>query len=150
MNPKLAPAGVPPMPTASTSRRQRIRSANVQTLLAIILDRCILAKCVLLILENKFNTCWNAALVGAMFLIARIVDAFTDTAMGRIADKVKAGKGGKFKPWLVRMCGPVALASFLMYQTAVVNTEMWVRVVYMFVTYLLWGSVCYTAINIPY
>ena len=92
----------------------------------------------------------NAALVGAMFLIARIVDAFTDTAMGRIADKVKAGKGGKFKPWLVRMCGPVALASFLMYQTAVVNTEMWVRVVYMFVTYLLWGSVCYTAINIPY
>ena len=92
----------------------------------------------------------NAALVGAMFLIARIVDAFTDTAMGRIADKVKAGKGGKFKPWLVRMCGPVALASFLMYQTAVVNTEMWVRIVYMFVTYLLWGSVCYTAINIPY
>ena len=92
----------------------------------------------------------NAALVGAMFLIARVIDAFTDTAMGRIADKVKAGKGGKFKPWLVRMCGPVALASFLMYQTAVVNTEMWVRVVYMFVTYLLWGSVCYTAINIPY
>ncbi len=92
----------------------------------------------------------NAALVGAMFLMARIVDAFTDTAMGRIADKVKAGKGGKFKPWLVRMCGPVALASFLMYQTAVANTEMWVRIVYMFVTYLLWGSICYTAINIPY
>ena len=43
----------------------------------------------------------NAALVGAMFLIARIVDAFTDTAMGRIADKVKAGKGGKFKPCLL-------------------------------------------------
>ena len=92
----------------------------------------------------------NAALVGTMFLIARIVDAFTDTAMGRIADKVKAGKGGKFKPWLVRMCGPVALASFLMYQTAIVNTEMWVRIVYMFVTYLFWGSICYTAINIPY
>ena len=92
----------------------------------------------------------DALLVGTMFLLSRVVDAFTDTAMGRIADKVKAGKGGKFKPWLVRMCGPVALASFLMYQTAVVNTEMWVRIVYMFVTYLLWGSVCYTAINIPY
>ena len=39
--------------------KQRIRSANVQPLLAIILDRCILAKCVLLILENKCNTCWN-------------------------------------------------------------------------------------------
>jgi len=92
----------------------------------------------------------NSALVGTMFLLSRVVDAFTDTAMGRIADKVKAGKDGKFKPWLVRMCGPAALASFLMYQTAVANTEMWVRIVYMFVTYLLWGSVCYTAINIPY
>lgn len=92
----------------------------------------------------------NAALVGAMFLIARVVDAFTDTAMGRIADRTKAGKGGKFKPWLLRMCGPVAVASFLMYQTAIVDTPMWVRVAYMFITYLLWGSVCYTAINIPY
>lgn len=92
----------------------------------------------------------NAGLVGAMFLIACVVDAFTDTAMGRIADKTKAGKNGKFKPWLLRMCGPVALASFLMYQTSVANASMTLRVVYMFVTYLLWGSVCYTAINIPY
>lgn len=92
----------------------------------------------------------NAALVGTMFLLARVIDAFTDTAMGRIADKVKAGKAGKFKPWLLRMCGPVALASFLMYQTSVADFDMWVRVVYMFVTYLFWGSICYTAINIPY
>ena len=92
----------------------------------------------------------NAALVGTMFLLSRVVDAFTDTAMGRIADKVKTGKGGKFKPWLLRMCGPVALASFLMYQTAVSAAPMGLRIAYMFVTYLLWGSVCYTAINIPY
>lgn len=92
----------------------------------------------------------NAALVGTMFLIARIVDAFTDTAMGRICDKTKATKNGKFKPWLLRACGPVALASFLMYQTFAMNLSMGLRIVYMFVTYLLWGSICYTAINIPY
>lgn len=92
----------------------------------------------------------NAGIVGTMFLVARIVDAFTDTIMGRIADSVKAGKAGKFKPWLVRMCGPVALASFLMYQSSMANAEMWLRIVYMFVTYLFWGSICYTAINIPY
>ena len=92
----------------------------------------------------------NAALVGTMFLISRVVDAFTDTAMGRIADKTKATKNGKFKPWLLRACGPVALASFLMYQTFITDAPMALRVVYMFVTYLLWGSVCYTAINIPY
>ena len=92
----------------------------------------------------------DAVLVGTMFLLSRVIDAFTDTAMGRIADKVKAGKGGKFKPWLIRVCGPVALASFLMYQTAIANAPMGARVAYMFITYLLWGSVCYTAINIPY
>ena len=92
----------------------------------------------------------NAALVGTMFLVSRVVDAFTDTAMGRIADKTKATKNGKFRPWLLRACGPVALASFLMYQTFTVNASMTVRIVYMFVTYLLWGSICYTAINIPY
>ena len=92
----------------------------------------------------------NAGLVGTMFLISRIVDAFTDTAMGRICDKTKATKNGKFKPWLLRACGPVALASFLMYQTFAVNLSMTLRIVYMFVTYLLWGSICYTCINIPY
>ena len=83
----------------------------------------------------------NAGLVGTMFLISRIVDAFTDTAMGRICDKTKATKNGKFRPWLLRACGPVALASFLMYQAWAVNLSM---------TYLLWGSICYTCINIPY
>ena len=92
----------------------------------------------------------NAALVGTMFLVSRVIDAFTDTAMGRIADVTKATKNGKFRPWLLRACGPVALASFLMYQTSMADAAMTTRVIYMFVTYLLWGSICYTAINIPY
>ena len=83
----------------------------------------------------------NAALVGTMFLVARVVDAFTDTAMGRIADKTKAKKVGKFKPWLLRACGPVALASFLMYQSTMADAPMTLRIVYMFVTYLFWGSI---------
>ena len=48
------------------------------------------------------------------------------------------------------MCGPVALASFLMYQSALADASMTIKVVYMFVTYILWGSVFYTSINIPY
>ena len=92
----------------------------------------------------------SSTLVGTLFVVARIVDAFTDVTMGRIADKAKPAKDGKFKPWIRRMCGPVALASFLMYQCAVANAPMTLRIVYMFVTYLLWGSIFYTAINIPY
>ncbi len=92
----------------------------------------------------------RAELVGVLFVIARLVDAFTDITMGRIVDKMKPGKGGRFKPWIRWASGPVALASFLMYQSGLANASMTVKVVYMFATYILWGSICYTAINIPY
>ena len=59
----------------------------------------------------------SAALVGLMMMAARFVDAITDVTMGQIVDRSRPGKKGKFAPWLRRMCGPVALASFLMYAT---------------------------------
>ena len=54
----------------------------------------------------------SAALVGLMMMAARFVDAITDVTMGQIVDRSRPGKKGKFAPWLRRMCGPVALASF--------------------------------------
>ncbi len=92
----------------------------------------------------------SAALVGTLFLVSRIIDAFTDIGMGVIVDSVKPAKDGRFRSWIRRMCVPVALASFLMYQSGLAGAPMTVKVVYMFVTYILWGSICYTSINIPY
>lgn len=88
--------------------------------------------------------------VGTLFLVSRIVDAFTDVAMGRLVDKVKGTKDGKFKPWIKWVMGPIALASFLMYQSSMAGASMGAKVAYMYVTYILWGSIFYTAINIPY
>ena len=92
----------------------------------------------------------NAAVVGIIMMVARFVDAFTDVAMGRICDRSKVTKNGKFRPWILRMCGPVAIASFLIYQSALAKMPMGFKIVYLFVTYILWGSVFYTSINIPY
>lgn len=92
----------------------------------------------------------SAGVVGLVMTIARVVDAFTDITMGRICDRALPTEAGKFKPWLLRMCVPVALASFLIYQSALAGAEMWVKIAYLFVTYILWGSVFYTSINIPY
>lgn len=92
----------------------------------------------------------SAAVVGTVMMVARFVDAFTDVAMGRICDRSKGTKAGKFKPWLLRMCGPVAIASFLIYQSSLADMSMTFKVIYLFVTYILWGSVFYTSINIPY
>lgn len=92
----------------------------------------------------------SGGMVGTLFLVARFVDAFTDVTMGRIVDAAKPGRDGKFRCWIRRMCGPVAMASFLMYQTAVASAPMGWKIFYMYVTYLLWGSIFYTSINIPY
>ncbi|MDO4321311.1 MAG: glycoside-pentoside-hexuronide (GPH):cation symporter [Lachnospiraceae bacterium] len=88
--------------------------------------------------------------VGALMMAARFVDAVTDVTMGQIADRSKPTKDGKFKPWIKRMCGPVAIASFLIYQSAFANMAYGFKVVWMVVTYILWGSIFYTSINIPY
>lgn len=92
----------------------------------------------------------DAYVVGIIMMIARFVDAFTDVAMGRICDKSKMTPAGKFKPWIRRMCGPVAIVSFLMYQSSLSGLPKPAKIAYLFIIYILWGSVFYTSINIPY
>lgn len=91
-----------------------------------------------------------AAVVGTIIMISRFVDAFTDVAMGRICDKSPTTRDGKFRPWIRRMCLPVAISSLLIYQSAFADRSMGFKVGYLFVTYILWGSFFYTSINIPY
>ena len=91
-----------------------------------------------------------ASVVGILFLVSRFLDAFTDIGMGTIVDKVAPTKDGKFKPWIKRMSAPLAIMTFLMFQSGLASAPMTVKIIIMFVTYILWGSFCYTAINIPY
>jgi len=92
----------------------------------------------------------SAGLVGLMMMVARFVDAFTDVTMGQIVDRSPTTKNGKFRPWILRMMGPVAVASVLMYAVWFKDMPMGFKIVWMFFSYLLWGSVCYTGVNIPY
>ena len=93
----------------------------------------------------------SAGAVGTIMMLARLADGFTDVTMGRICDRSRVVPGvGKFRPWLLLMCVPVAAASFLMYLTAPASWPYGLRVLYLLVTYLLWGSVFYTSVNIPY
>lgn len=92
----------------------------------------------------------GAGVIGTFFLLARCVDAFTDVAMGNICDSSKPGKDGRFRPWIRRMCIPVALASTLMYNYFIADWSMTAKMVYVVITYIVYGSICYTGINIPY
>lgn len=83
----------------------------------------------------------EAAVVGLLMMAARFVDAVTDVTMGQIVDRSKPTNAGKFKPWIKRMCGPVAISSFLIYQSGLAGLPYGVKVVWMTVTYILWGSI---------
>lgn len=92
----------------------------------------------------------STGVTGMVMMAARFIDAFTDVTMGQIVDRSKPTKDGKFKPWLKRMCGPVAIASFLIFQSGLANMPYGFKVAWMAVTYILWGSIFYTTVNIPY
>lgn len=92
----------------------------------------------------------SAAVVGVVMMVARFVDAVTDVTMGRICDRSKGTAAGKFKPWLLRMCIPVAASSFLIYQSSLADMSLPFKITWLAATYLLWGSFFYTSINIPY
>ena len=92
----------------------------------------------------------TAGFVGALFLTARLVDAFTDVGMGNLCDNSRTQKDGRFRPWIRRMAVPVAIASVLMYNYLIADWAYPAKIAYVIVTYILWGSICYTGINIPY
>lgn len=92
----------------------------------------------------------SAAHVGTLLFAARILDAFTDVGAGRLIDTLRPGRSGRFKPWLLRIMIPVAASAFLMFSPFLQDGSYGVRLAWMILTYVLWGSVFYTLINIPY
>ncbi len=95
----------------------------------------------------------SSALVGALMFAARFVDAFTDVGMGTLVDRTDPDKSkfGKFRVWMLRGCIPVAVFGFLVFGGAIISdAPMAAKIIWMFVTYLLWGSIFYTSVNVPY
>src|SRR3954453_14866125 len=90
----------------------------------------------------------NPAAVGALFAIARLWDAFADIAWGRFIDTRKAGKNGKFRPWIFRMSFPLVITGILMF-VYIPGMSHGFYLAYAYVSYILWGTL-YSTVNIPY
>lgn len=88
-----------------------------------------------------------AAMVATVFMVTKIIDAFTDIIMGNIIDHTKPGKE-RYRPWLLKMSVPAAVLTLMLFTVPQGNSTL--QVVYMLVTNLLMTSVIYTAIAIPY
>ena len=88
-----------------------------------------------------------AAVVATVFMITKVIDAFTDIIMGNIIDHTKPGKE-RYRPWLLKMSVPAAVLMLMLFTVPQGNSTL--QIAYMLVTNLLMTSVIYTAIAIPY
>lgn len=89
-----------------------------------------------------------AATAASIMAISKIFDGVSDLVMGRIVDKTKS-KWGKARPWIFRMCFPLAICTVLMFSvpSSLAGSA---QIAYMFLTYNLVSTIFYTGLNVPY
>lgn len=92
----------------------------------------------------------SAAVVGTVMMLAKFVDAVTDMAMGRINDTWCDKRGDRFRPWIAYGSIPLVFFSCSMYAFFLAEAAYAVKVIWLVVTYIIFGSICYTMVNIPY
>ena len=68
--------------------------------------------------------------------------------MGYIVDHTHS-KWGKARPWIARLCVPLAVCTVLMFSVPA-SLEGKAQIAYMFLTYNLVSTIFYTGINVPY
>lgn len=88
----------------------------------------------------------DTATVASIFLVVRIVDAITDPLMGALVDRTNT-KWGKYRPYLIILCIPYAIASVLVFTVPDFGPEG--KVIYAYSTYITL-MLLFTATNIPY
>lgn len=83
---------------------------------------------------------------GILMLVTRIWDAVSDPMMGIIADRTQT-RWGKYRPYLLWIALPFAIAGVLLFTTPELSQTG--KTIWAFSTYILMMTV-YTAINVPY
>ncbi len=90
----------------------------------------------------------GAGMVGTIMLVSKIIDAFSDLAMGFVMEKFAKPGQEKARPWLKRIVIPYALAAVVMFSVPQMTSTV-SQAIYVFVTYNLFCTL-YTMIVIPY
>jgi glycoside/pentoside/hexuronide:cation symporter, GPH family len=88
----------------------------------------------------------TAAAAATMLFVVKIFNAFTDPMIGAFADRTQT-RWGKFRPYLLFMPLPLAVAGVLTYSTPDFGPTG--KLVWAYATYLLLMTV-YTSVNLPY
>lgn len=90
----------------------------------------------------------SAGAAASIIAVSKFLDGISDLIMGYIIDHTHS-KWGKARPWIARLCIPLAVCTVLMFSvpSALVGKA---QLAYMFLTYNLVSTIFYTGINVPY
>lgn len=91
----------------------------------------------------------NPGVIGMIMLASRLLDGVTDLIMGYIIDHSKQTKLGKVRSWFLRSCIPFAITGVFVFMVPQNATDV-LKYVYVFVSYNLCNSLCYTAVAVSY
>ena len=89
----------------------------------------------------------NAAVIGAIFLAARVVSILTDPMVGTFLDTRKPLKNGRFTPYMIGGCLVMGLSSVLLFLN--LDISMGGKIFYVVLTYFLY-NIAYSFFQVPY
>ncbi len=87
-----------------------------------------------------------AAIMGTMFLLVRVIDAFVDPCIGALVDRTQT-RHGRFRPWLLWFAIPFGVSCIITFYVPDVGET--AKIAYACLTYALLSFI-YSAINVPY
>ena len=88
----------------------------------------------------------NAAVIGTILLVSRLLDGVSDVIMGWIIDRTNS-KLGKARFWYIVSAAPLGLFTFLLFNVPGRFTDQ-TKYIYIFITYTLMSAVAYTMCTI--
>lgn len=92
----------------------------------------------------KLDPVW----VGTMMLVARVLDAFSDIAMGVVIEKTNT-RWGKVRPWILFGSIPFAISLVLLLNVPADFSNS-AKQMYAAATYIFMAVICYTMVNLAY
>ncbi|MDM9614520.1 MFS transporter [Kosakonia cowanii] len=87
-----------------------------------------------------------AAIMGTMFLVVRVIDAFVDPCIGALVDRTQT-RHGRFRPWLLWFAIPFGVSCVITFYVPEAGAT--AKIIYACVTYAILSFI-YSAINVPY
>ena len=95
----------------------------------------------------KLKGLWGGMFLFLFPIVSKVIDAFTNVAMGRIIDRTHT-KEGKARPWLLLSAVLVPVTGILLFTVPESNDT--VKVIWVMVSYNLFYSFAYTMFNMSH